>query len=78
MVKLHKQIYSIANFINLLLEMSQQHALRLGQLHNHEDFFHHELTTTDKVCNLLTNQVIYYDKYGHKIWWYLVVVWWIL
>lgn len=29
--------------------MSQQHALRLAQLHNREDAIHHDLTTQDKV-----------------------------
>ena len=29
--------------------MPQAHALRLAQLHNHEDSVHHDLTTRDKV-----------------------------
>ena len=38
--------------------MSQQHALRLAQLHNREDAIHHDLTTQDKVRWLSTVELL--------------------
>ena len=38
--------------------MSQQHALRLAQLHNREDAIHHDLTTQDKARWLSTVELL--------------------
>ena len=47
--------------------MSQQQALRLAQLHNREDSFHHDLTTTDKVRTWIQDYNINYAPSGKEL-----------